>query len=431
MERKPNHISNLNPIPIRVQGTHASQEIEHFNSSSVFPDGKQTESPFTGCSFVTMNPLSSDSPCVNSPIPPGISSGTKRIALLFGGCSPEYGVSLHSAHAVACCLDRERYEPVLVGITRQGDWFLYRGKESKIEDDTWSEDENRIPVSLSLNRSDHALLLLGKGRAEKLPIDAAFPILHGINGEDGTVQGALKLAGIPVVGCGVLSSALCMDKDRAHRLVQAAGIPVPRSQLIGRHTTQEQILDLAEGIGWPVFVKPVKSGSSFGITKVSCPQALSDAVKLAFSYDDTILLEESISGFEVGCAILGNDKLTIGAVDEIELSEGFFDFTEKYTLKTSAIHVPARIDERTAERIRQTGIRIYRALSCHGFARVDMFLADSGEIYFNEVNTIPGFTAHSRFPGMLAAAGQSLSQIITTAIELSLENAAVYRKAGN
>lgn len=363
----------------------------------------------------------------HSPALPDIPSGRKRIALLFGGCSPEYGVSLHSAHAVACSLDRKRYEPILVGITRQGDWFLYRGAESKIEDDTWSEDENLIPVSLSLNRSDHALLLLEKERAEKLPIDAAFPVLHGKNGEDGTVQGALELAGIPVAGCGVLSSALCMDKDRAHRLVQAAGIPVPRSRIIDRYITQEQSRELAEGIGWPVFVKPVKSGSSFGITKVSCPQALSDAVELAFSYDDTLLLEEAISGFEVGCAILGNDRVTIGAVDEIELSQGFFDFTEKYSLKTSAIHVPARIDDRTAERIRQTGERIYRALSCRGFARVDMFLADSGEIYFNEVNTIPGFTAHSRFPGMLAAAGLSLSQIITTAIELSLENASKNR----
>lgn len=353
--------------------------------------------------------------------PSHISSHRKRIALLFGGSSPEYEVSLQSAHAVAGSLDRERYEPLLVGITRQGDWFLYNGAEEKIADDAWQEEGNCVPISLSLNRSDHALLLLRDGHVEKLPVDAAFPVLHGRNGEDGTVQGALELAGIPVVGCGVLSSALCMDKDRAHRLVQAEGIPHPRSRLICRHTAKEQIRRLAAEIGWPLFVKPVKSGSSFGITKVSDPQALSSAIELAFSYDDTLLLEEAVSGFEVGCAVLGNDCLTIGAVDEIELSEGFFDFTEKYTLKTSAIHVPARIDDQTAERIRRTGKRIYRALCCQGFARVDMFLADSGEIYFNEVNTIPGFTAHSRFPGMLAAAGLSLTQIVTAAIELSLE----------
>lgn len=164
-------------------------------------------------------------------------------------------------------------------------------------------------------------------------------------------------------------------------------------------------------------MKPVKAGSSYGITKVSDRAGLAAAVELAFAYDERIIIEECISGFEVGCAILGTEELTVGEVDEIELSEGFFDFTEKYTLRTSAIHVPARISPETAARIKETAKTIYRALDCRGFARVDMFLSDEGEIVFNEVNTIPGFTAHSRFPNMMKAAGLSFEQIISTVLE--------------
>jgi len=177
----------------------------------------------------------------------------------------------------------------------------------------------------------------------------------------------------------------------------------------------------AAEIGYPLFVKPIKAGSSFGVTKVSDRHDLPSAIKLAFEYDDKVIIEENITGFEVGCAIMGYDSLNVGEVDEIELADGFFDFTEKYTLKTSAIHVPARIDAVTAKRIKETAQTIYKALDCKGFARVDMFLSDSGEIVFNEVNTIPGFTTHSRFPNMLKAVGIPFEQVISTAIEQVVE----------
>lgn len=345
----------------------------------------------------------------------------RKIAVIFGGCSPEYGVSLQSAHAVIRYMDRLKFEPVLIGITKTGDWFHFSGNINKIPDDTWHNKADCIPVAVSPNRSDHAILEWKENTVSKILIDAAFPVLHGRNGEDGTVQGVFELAGIPIVGCGVLASALCMDKDRAHKLAQAAGVSIPRSFTLKKNGDLGSALSQAAQIGYPLFVKPVKAGSSFGVTKVLTQNDLSAAINAAFKYDETVIVEEYISGFEVGCAVLGTDELTVGEVDEIELADGFFDYTEKYTLKTSAIHVPARIEPATAEKIKQTAKTIYRALDCCGFARVDMFLADSGEIIFNEVNTIPGFTAHSRFPNMMKAIGISFETIISTAIELAMQ----------
>lgn len=342
----------------------------------------------------------------------------KTVAVLFGGRSPEYSVSLQSAYAVLQHIDRTRYEPVPVGITQTGDWFLFTGDTAHIPDDTWHQQAaNCTPAAISPSRAAPGLLLLQGENARLLPLDAAFPVLHGQNGEDGTVQGLFQLAGIPVVGCGVLASALCMDKARAHALVKAAGVAVPDSIVLHRGGDTASACRQAATLGCPLFVKPVRAGSSYGVTRVAEPDALPAAMELAFRYDEEILVEQAIPGFEVGCAVMGQEELTIGAVDEIELAGGFFDFTEKYTLKTSAIHVPARIDAATAERIRRTAAVIYRTLGCSGFARVDMFLTPEGTVYFNEVNTIPGFTAHSRFPNMLKAVGFSFAEIIDTLLE--------------
>lgn len=344
----------------------------------------------------------------------------QRIAVLFGGCSPEYGVSLQSAAAVLQYMDRAEYEPVPVGITHTGDWFYYTGEVEKIADDSWCRSKDCIPVTVSLNRGEHSLLLMKEGSMERMEIDAALPILHGRNGEDGTVQGVFELAGIPVAGCGVLSSALCMDKDRAHKLAKEAGIRVPASYVHSRSEDAKSAFEQAGQIGYPLFVKPVKAGSSYGITKVSDESGLRRAMELAFSYDEKIIIEENISGFEVGCAVMGTEELTVGEVDEIELAEGFFDFTEKYTLKTSAIHVPARISPELAAGVKESARTIYKALDCSGFARVDMFITEKEEIVFNEVNTIPGFTAHSRFPNMMKTAGISFEEVISAILRETL-----------
>lgn len=250
-----------------------------------------------------------------------------------------------------------------------------------------------------------------------IPIDLAFPILHGKNGEDGTVQGVIELAGIPLAGCGILASALCMDKDRAHKLAERTGVRIPNALVIETSTPKQLAVEFAKKIGYPLFVKPVKSGSSYGITNVQKASKLMTAIELAFQYDNQVILEETIEGFEVGCAVLGTHELITGELDEIELTSGFFDFTEKYTLQTSAIHVPARISKAKTEEIKETAKRIYRALGCSGFARVDMFLTPSEEIVFHEINTIPGFTEHSRYPGMMKAAGHSFQEVIARIIE--------------
>ena len=343
----------------------------------------------------------------------------QTILVLFGGCSTEYEVSLQSAHGVLSHLDRSRFTPLTVGITREGRWLRYGGPLSGLETGDWASRPDCVPCALSLDRGDRRLLWLdGSGRSEGF--DAAFPILHGKNGEDGTVQGLLELMDVPVVGCGALSSALCMDKDRAHKLAALAGVRVPRSRLFRRGAVLPQMARATEELGYPLFVKPVRAGSSFGISKVNAPDQLPAAVWTAFAHDREILLEEAVPGFEVGCAVMGSDELTVGAVDEIELTDGFFDYTEKYNLITSRIYCPARISPEKAAEIQEAAKAVYRALDCRVFARVDLFLTPWGEIVFNEVNTIPGFTAHSRYPGMMAAAGWDFSRLITRLIELGV-----------
>ncbi|MEA5049339.1 MAG: D-alanine--D-serine ligase VanG [Eubacteriales bacterium] len=341
----------------------------------------------------------------------------KTIAVLFGGCSPEYGVSLASAYSVLCHMDMQKFKPFPVGITPDGDWFAFHGDFEKIFSDQWHNNVDCTPVAFSPSRTSPSLLLLCQDGIQSVSIDAAFPVLHGRNGEDGTIQGMFELAAIPLIGCGTVSSALCMDKDRAHKLVSAEGISVPQSFALNRSGGMDPARCAAERIGYPLFVKPVRAGSSFGISRITERESLAGAIRFAFQYDDTVLLEQAIEGFEVGCAVMGGETLTVGELDEVELSGGFFNYTEKYTLKTSALHVPARIPPQKSEQIKSTAKIIYRALGCSGFARVDVFYTPGGKIVFNEVNTIPGFTTHSRFPIMMNAAGISFEEVITRVIE--------------
>lgn len=378
----------------------------------------------------------------------------KAIAVIFGGHSTEYEVSLQSAFSVLENLDTEKYNIILIGITREGDWYRYRGSYKDIRNNTWCGDRAFLtPVAVSQSRSVKGFLelfpaesagtaedegsaassdmpvsegsaasaVIPAGRYSVVKVDLVFPILHGKNGEDGTLQGLFELAGIPVVGCNTLSSALCMDKGRAHTLVRTAGVAVPKAVTFKRYESEAALREIARRLRYPLFVKPVRAGSSFGITKVLREAELNAAIESAFDHDDEVTVEEAVEGFEVGCAVLGNETLTVGRVDEVELSEGFFDYTEKYTLKTSKIHMPARIDVQTERRIQETAVIIYRTLGCSGFARVDMFLTPDGEIVFNEVNTIPGCTSHSRYPNMMKGIGISFADMLDRLIGLYTE----------
>ncbi len=342
----------------------------------------------------------------------------KKVAIIFGGCSSEYMVSLASASSVIKNLNKDKYDYLMIGITENGEFYLYDGDVNKIETNQWIKEKLK-KVTISVNRSDHGIIVIDTG--EVIKIDIAFPVLHGRNGEDGRLQGLLELAGIKYVGCDMTSSALCMDKYLAHKMVYANGILCPKSYLFKKEDNYDDIKKKIKQLKYPIFIKPLRAGSSFGISKINNINNLNCVINEAFKYDDKIIIEESVDGFEVGCAILGNNDLKIGEVDEIELQTSFFDYFEKYNLKTSKIYLPARVSKEEREKIQKTALDIYKILGCTGFARVDMFYTKDKKIIFNEVNTIPGFTTHSRYPSMFKKTGISFEEIIDEIIELGLE----------
>lgn len=346
----------------------------------------------------------------------------QTLAILFGGCNSEYEVSLQSASAVIEAVDPLLYDVLLLGITRTGQWLYFPGGPDAVRADTWQQDPGCAPAALSPSREDHGVWIFFDEAAEKRTIDIAFPVLHGKNGEDGTIQGLLELAGIPFVGCGSLASALCMDKDVAQRLAMQAGFCCPRSvTLCAGDADIETLCARAREELWdvflPWFIKPASEGSSFGVVRIENESQLKGAVTNAFRYGDKILVQEGIDGFEVGCAVLGDHRPILGRVDAISLQKGFFDYHEKYHLETAQILLPAPIDEATAAQVQAMALALYRLMGCRGFARVDMFLARDGRIVFNEINTIPGLTPHSRYPGMLAAVGIPFPQMIQRLLE--------------
>ena len=345
----------------------------------------------------------------------------KNIAVIFGGRSPEYFVSLQSAYSVITNIDSEKYNVLPIGVTLEGDWFRYSGNYRNIPDGTWPADAASCVPAAILGGTHPRLIELYESGPRFTPIDAAFPVMHGKNGEDGTVQGLFEQAGIPLIGCGTLSSALCMDKARAHALARDAPINVPGFITANIQTSAQELSKRAAELEYPIYVKPVKAGSSFGISRITSPEQLPQAAEKAFEFDNEITLEEEIPGREVGCAVLGAEKLILGRVDLIQ-SPGLFDYNEKYNPKESKIYMPAPIAPELEERIQQTAAVLYRLLGCSGFARVDMFLTPQNQIVFNEINTIPGLTAHSRFPNMMKGAGLELKEVMRVLIELSLKN---------
>ncbi|TDV45394.1 D-alanine--(R)-lactate ligase [Actinophytocola oryzae] len=337
-----------------------------------------------------------------------------RIGILFGGCSEEHPVSVKSALEVAASLDAEKYEPFWVGITRSGAWKLCDGPDAD-----WEAGACR-PVVLSPDRGVHGLLVLEQERYEAIRLDVVLPVLHGKLGEDGAIQGLLELSGIPYVGCDLQSSALCMDKSLAYVVARGAGIATPNFWILG---AGEEI-DPGR-LTYPVFVKPARSGSSFGVTKVFSGEGLNGAVEVARQYDSKVLIEEAIVASEVGCAILGNEsELFAGEPDQITMSHGFFRIHQEDDPESgsenSTVTVPADISAESRLLVLETAKAVYRALGCRGLARVDMFLKEDGTVVLNEVNTLPGLTSYSRYPRMMAAAGVSLVEVIDRIVSLAL-----------
>ncbi len=336
-----------------------------------------------------------------------------KIGFLFGGASEEHDVSVKSARQVARSLDTEEYEPFWIDIASDGAWSLRDGPGS---------DKGIAPRSalLSPDPSVHGLLVLDGDRYEAVRLDAVFPVLHGRQGEDGAIQGLLELSGIPYVGCGIQSSAVCMDKSLAYTLARTAGFATPGFRAVHG----DEPVDPA-GLRYPVFVKPARSGSSFGVSRVTEEGELAVALADARRYDSKILIEQAVAGREVGCAVLGEGSdVVTGEVDRVALSHGFFRIHQEASPETgsenSTFIVPADITDEERQRVQESAKEIYRVLGCRGLARVDLFLTDDGQVVLNEVNTLPGLTSYSRYPRMMAAAGIPLSEVIDRLLSMTL-----------
>lgn len=339
-----------------------------------------------------------------------------RVAVLFGGRSSEHAISCVSAGSVLAHLDPARFEVIPVGITRDGAWVRGSGDPSTLQ-----IQDRRLPEVTSdsdpvVFEPDPTIDVLGG-------VDVVFPILHGAFGEDGTIQGLLELAGIPYVGAGVLASAAGMDKEFTRKLLRAEGLPVTDAVVLrpgnpGLTTAQQ------ERLGWPVFVKPARAGSSVGITRVDDPADLEAAIEFARATDPKVLVEAAVVGREVECGVLefpdGRLEASLPAEIRVTAESGWYDFDTKYLDDACEFDIPAKLDDTVTTDVRAMAIEAFRALDCQGLARVDFFVGDDGTLTVNEVNTMPGFTPISMYPRMWAVTGLDYAKLLATLIETAL-----------
>lgn len=355
----------------------------------------------------------------------------RSVCVLFGGISSEHEVSRLSVTSVLGNIPADKYEPVMVGITKAGRWLLYEGPVELIADGRWEEHESCTPAFLSPDPAVHGLVILEKnGTARTRRVDVVFPVLHGKGGEDGTVQGLLEMANIPYVGCGVLASAVCMDKIMADLVMDAAGIP--RCEWDYMRPGEEDDFDglearLAEKLGYPIFVKPANAGSSVGITKAHDKAELKAAIDLALEHDSRILFERFVEGQEIECAVMGAGKNSWGTLPgEILASAEFYTYDDKYVSGTSRVAIPAHLPQEMLEKVRDLAVKAYNTFDCAGLSRVDFFVEKgTGRVLLNEINTLPGFTSISMYPKMMMNTGMSYGELVDRLIELAFERKGV------
>lgn len=337
----------------------------------------------------------------------------KNVAILFGGQSTEHEVSRVSATSVLSHIDSEKYNVFPVGITKDGKWFQYKGEYKNIASGQWENDEeNKIADGLSL--------LINK------EVDVVFPVLHGMYGEDGTIQGLCKLMTIPCVGPSVMSSAVCMDKIYTKYVLEHGNIKQARYVVVTafeyERNSEKFISEIATNLGYPCFVKPANSGSSVGITKAHDGEELKKGLEIALKHDRKVLVEEGLNAREIEVSVLGNDDPKASTPGEIVPAKEFYDYEAKYQSEASKLLIPAALSEEKLELIKELAVKIYKKLDCSGMARVD-FLVDkeTEEVYLNEVNTIPGFTSISMYPKMWAASGLPYPSLMDELIQLAIE----------
>ena len=348
------------------------------------------------------------------------------VCILFGGMSPEHDVSLRSAESVLNNIDKEKYNVFPVGITKEGNWIYFGGKDySMLPAGTWMDHPDNRQAAISPVRGQGLLTFEGDCVVREV-IDVVFPVLHGENGEDGAMQGLLQLAGIPYVGPHVSASAVAMDKTLTKLVIDQAGVVQAAWHLVRRNDMKNHmdhvVAALEAKFQYPMFVKPAGTGSSVGVSKAADRTALEAALLAAGKYDDKVLVEEFIHGREIEVAVMGNDNPVASICGEIDSGADFYDYDAKYITDTSTAYIPARIDENVEEIVREAAIKVYQAIGCQGLSRVDFFVTYEGNrVVFNEINTLPGFTSISMYPKLFAASGIPYSELIDELLKLAVE----------
>ncbi len=348
------------------------------------------------------------------------------VCILFGGISPEHEVSLRSAESVLNNIDHSKYNVFPVGITKEGDWILYGGKDySLLPSGKWLNHPGNRRAAISPVRGQGLLSFEGDCVVRER-IDVVFPVLHGENGEDGAMQGLLQMAGIPYVGPHVSASAVSMDKTLTKLVVDQAGVTQAAWHLVRRQDLEfhmDSTLDtLEKKFSYPMFIKPAGTGSSVGVSKAADREALRNALLAASVYDKKVLVEEFIHGREIEVAVMGNDNPVASICGEIDSGADFYDYDAKYITDTSVAYIPARISEEVEEAVREAAVKVYSAIGCQGLSRVDFFVTFEGDrVVFNEINTLPGFTSISMYPKLFAASGIPYSELIDELLKLAVE----------
>ena len=348
------------------------------------------------------------------------------VCILFGGISPEHEVSLRSAESVLNNIDKTKYNVFPVGITKDGDWILFGGKDySMLPTGAWKTHPDNRRACISPVRGQGLLTFEGDCVVRER-IDVVFPVLHGENGEDGAMQGLLQMAGIPYVGPHVSASAVAMDKTLTKLVVDQAGVTQAAWELVRRqdleHHMEQTLNSLEKRFAYPMFVKPAGTGSSVGVSKAADREALRHALLAASVYDQKVLVEEFIHGREVEVAVMGNDNPVASVCGEIDSGADFYDYDAKYITDTSVAYIPARIGEDVEEIVREAAVKVYSAIGCQGLSRVDFFVTyEDSRVVFNEINTLPGFTSISMYPKLFAASGIPYRELIDELLKLAME----------
>ncbi len=345
----------------------------------------------------------------------------QQIAVVFGGVSTEHEISLISATTIIQHLNQEKYDIHCIGITREGRMLYYTGDVSKISLGTWEQEQTQDCI-ISSSRIHKGFFVLSEDGYKKLTIDCVIPALHGKNGEDGTIQGLLQLVDIPFVGSDAISCANCMDKEMTHIILQHAKVRMANWSCVRKGEPFEEVCcRLEQQFSYPVFVKPANAGSSIGVSKASDRQSLHTALECAFQYDKKVIVEETLVGKEVECAVLGNEFPKASIAGEISSANvEIYDYDSKYVNPQSQLYIPARISEKTMEILRQTAVKAYQAIGCGGLSRVDFFVTDQEEVILNEINTFPGFTSISMYPKMWEKTGIPIEKLLDELITYGL-----------